>query len=430
MLLLLLAATSASAEGRIDGFGGEKGPYSQSSVVVGTSSGRSLARVSDGNTPHAEARRLAKRPGVTFVKPNYLARISGAYDDWTPNDPGRGTTPGGWEQLQWNFAGKWGVDVLPAWRRLRELKRSGGRGAVIAVIDTGVAYENRGKYRRSPDLRGVRITSPYDFLGRDKHPNDSNGHGTHVASTIFERTDNGLAVTGLAYGAKMMPLRALNANGYGSEMTVARAIRYAAKRRADVINLSVEFDVRLSARDLPDIVSAMRFARERGSLVVAASGNQGSSRIAYPARSQYALAVGATTVNGCLAEYSDYGRGLNLVAPGGGVDTFDIDSSSSSTDVKNCSVLNRASPIYQMTFVSSPRRFLIPGNYQGTSMAAPHVSGIAALVVASGLLGTKPDPDTLQAHLEATARDLGAPGFDSHYGYGLVNAARALNVAP
>lgn len=445
---LLLAAQSAGAQGSVRGFDAPASSYSSSSLVVGfdadtsaevgtasiagagagevsTGGPRSaVVKVRKGESLRSAARRLADRPGVSYVKPNYIARISA--DDWVPNDPGRTTTPGGWQTTQWNFAGPFGVNALPAWRKLRELHRSGGRGAIVAVVDTGVAWENHGRYRRSPDLRGVKIKSPFDFLDRDRHPDDRNGHGTHVASTIFEQVDNGIATTGLAYGATLIPVRALNSRGLGDEVTVAKAIRYAADRKADVINLSVEFDVRLTASDLPTIISAMRYAKRKGSLVVAASGNQEASSVAYPARSGYALAVGATTANGCLAYYSDYGRGLDIVAPGGGTDTFDRDLTAGSTDITNCSPQNAGPPIYQMTFTTNVRQFWLPSIYQGTSMASPHVSATAALVVASGIIGANPTPAALQAHLEATATDLGAPGKDLHYGSGLVNAAAAV----
>ncbi|MBJ7458135.1 MAG: S8 family serine peptidase [Thermoleophilaceae bacterium] len=444
-----MTAQSAGAAGQIRGFDDPAGSYSASSVVVGfdaetsaTAGSAAIAAADAGavkpggprsavvkigrsESLASAARKLAAEPGVAWVKPNYLLRTS-AYEDWTPDDPGRGTTPGGWQSAQWNFVGQYGIDVLPAWRQLRSLKRSGGRGAIVAIIDTGVAFENYRGYRRSPDLRGVKVKGAYDFIDRDRHPEDRNGHGTHVASTVFEQTDNAVAVTGVAYGATMMPIRALNARGLGDEMTVSRAIRYAADRKADVINLSVEFDVQLSASDLPGIISAMRYARKRGSLVVAAAGNQEATRVAYPARSGYALSVGATTAGGCLADYSDYGQGLDLVAPGGGGDTFDLDTAVGSTDPKNCSVTNAALPIYQMTFVRSPRSFSLPSNYQGTSMASPHVSGVAALAVASGVIGDDPTPVALQQHLQNTATDLGAPGYDLHYGNGLLNAAAAV----
>lgn len=447
---MLVASQSASAAGQVRGFDDPASSYSSSSVIVGYDSDTSVSagaasiasadagavkpggprssvvKVGKGESLRSAAKKLAAEPGVRYVKPNYLARVTAVDPNWIPNDPGRGSTPGGWQSTQWNFVGKYGINVLPAWRKMRALSRSGGRKAVVAIIDTGVAYENRGRYKRSPDLRGVKVRGAYDFLDRDRHPEDRNGHGTHVASTVFEQTDNALAVTGIAYGATLMPIRALNARGLGDEATVARAIRYAAKRGADVINLSVEFDVQLSASDLPGIISAMRYARAKGSLVVAASGNQEANRVAYPARSGYAMSVGATTISGCLADYSDYGKGLDIVAPGGGGDTFDLDTRAGSTDLTNCRVTNPAATIFQMTFLRSPRKFSLPEIYQGTSMASPHVSGVAALVIASGIIGKNPKPVDVQARLEATARDLGAPGYDLHYGNGLVDAAAAV----
>lgn len=444
LVALLLASTAAAGEVR--GFDSAKSSYKSDSLVVGFESDTSaddgsaeiktagvgsvgiggprsaVVKVKRGTSLKSAARKLAKREGVKYVKPNYIARVS---DNFVPNDPGNGA-PGDWQKLQWNFVGPYGVNVLPAWSATRDLGVEGGKGAVVAIIDTGVAYENRGRFRRSPDLVNVSISSPYDFILRKRTANDRNGHGTHVASTIFESTNNGVAVTGLAYGATMMPIRALNSRGLGDEITVARAIRYAANRGAHIINLSVEFDVRLNARDLPAITAAMRYARIKGSLIVAASGNQQARRVAYPARSKYALAVGATTSNGCLAEYSDVGNGLDLVAPGGGADSTVIDARTGSSDRSNCRFSGTGQPIRQVTFGRDVKRFSLPNSYQGTSMAAPHVSGAAALLIASGKLGFDPTPAAIAARLQATATDLGFPGYDTRYGHGIVNAGNAI----
>ncbi|MFT4050042.1 MAG: S8 family serine peptidase [Solirubrobacterales bacterium] len=441
---------SAQAAGQLRSFDAPAGSYENDSLVVGfdrrtsaqagsasiaaagagtveTAGPRSaLVTVGSGGSLTMAAKKLAERPGVAWVKPNFRAHIA---DAWVPNDPGLGVVAGGWRSSQWNFAGRWGVNVLPAWQLLRDRKRSGGKGVKIAIVDTGVAYSNYGRYRVSPDLRGVKVESPHDFLDHDTHANDRNGHGTHVASTIFERTNNGLAMTGLAYNATLIPIRALDSQGYGDEVMVARAIRYAADRGADIINLSVEFDVKLSHGALPTIIAAMQYAREKGSLVVAAAGNQQSHRVAYPARSEYALAVGATTFSGCLADYSNYGKGLDLVAPGGGLDYTELDIRSGSTDLRRCKASHRPRAIYQMTFGKRLNHFYMPGFYEGTSMAAPHVSGTAALVIASGVIGADPTPDQLQARLEATATDLGYPGRDKRYGSGLVNAGRAVGAS-
>lgn len=392
--------------------------------TVGKAGPRSaVVRLRGNESLKSAAARISKRPGVRFVKPNYIARTS---DTFVPNDPGRDNVAGAWQQVQWNFSGTYGINVLPAWGRLRDLGVEGGRGAIVAVIDTGVAYENIGPFRRSPDLAGVRIRDAYDFVDNDRHANDRNGHGTHVASTISEQTNNSIGVTGAAYGATLMPLRALNSSGLGDEATVARAIRYAADHNADALNLSVEFDVRLGARDLPTIVSAMRYARKKGTLVIAAAGNQAARTVSYPARSNYALAVGATTIHGCIADYSDVGPGLDIVAPGGGADSGVLDVRKGSSDRTNCSFSGQPTPIYQMTFGRSLKRFGLPGGYEGTSMATPHVTATAALIVASGVLGPNPTPAAITRRLQATAKDLGFPGYDSRYGAGLVDAGNAL----
>jgi serine protease len=237
---------------------------------------------------------------------------------------------------------------------------------------------------------------------------------------IAERVNNGIGVTGIAYGAKIMPVRVLDADGLGDSATIAAGIRYAARRRVPVINLSLEFDASVPARQIPDVLSAIRYANYRGSLVVAASGNEALRAIAYPARAANVLSVGATTEHGCLADYSNGGPGLDLVAPGGGDDAVaagDPDCQPTGTPGRD---------IFQMTYVGgSVRRFGLPATYQGTSMSAPHVSAVAALIIASGVLGARPRARAIEARLEATARDLGPRGRDSRYGAGLVDAGKA-----
>jgi len=365
--------------------------------------------IEDGDSVRETVDELQDDPRVAYARPNYVARASA----FVPNDPGF--------TRQWNLFGPFGVNMPEAWDLAAARGAPGGDGAVVAVLDTGVAYQNWGRYRRAPDLR--RFARGYDFVDFDRHPNDQNGHGTHVSGTIAQSTNNGVGAAGLAYMAKIMPVRVLDADGAGDTFAISRGIRFAAKRRVDVINLSLEFDSSVRASQIPDIVSALRFARRRGVVVVAAAGNQADRIVAYPARARNVVGVAATTIRGCQADYSNGGTQVDLTAPGGGVDAANSDNP---YDASVCRPSERGPFIFQQTFTSSVRRFGLPRGYEGTSMAAPHVSGAAALVMATQRLGRIPAPAAVEKLLESTARDLGPAGFDNRYGHGLLDVAAAL----
>lgn len=371
----------------------------------------------DGESVAETVAELESDPAVAYAVPNYIAHASGFF----PNDPG---LPGlGLLKTQWNFFGPAGVNAPDAWEIARSVGAPGARGVVVAVLDTGVAYTSRGRFRRAPDLYHSRFVRGYDFVANDRHPNDENGHGTHVTGTIAERTNNGLGVTGLAYGVKIMPLRVLDTEGAGDAAAIARAIRFAGRRGAHVINLSLEFDSSVTASQIPDIVSAVRYANRRGAVIVAAAGNQADPALAYPARTTHVISVGATTERFCQADYSNTGAGLDVAAPGGGSDAANSDNP---RDRENCRPGADGPDIIQQTFTRNVRTFGFPSGYQGSSMASPHVAAAAALIIATKRLGPKPTPAAIERRLEETARDLGPDGRDSRYGAGLIDAAAAL----
>lgn len=356
-------------------------------------------------------------PGVVWAVPDYAAHATGLT---IPNDPGPGPASGNWRLLQWNFDGPFGIDAPEAWSNASVSGVPAGSKVVVAVLDTGVAYANRGHFRRSPDFSPYTFVKGYDFISRTPYANDHNGHGTFVAGTIAEATNNHYGLTGLAYLARIMPVRVLDSAGEGDASVIAEGVRYAVNHGAKVINLSLEFSSDVGAADIPELIDAMRYAHRRRVLVVAAAGNEGSTTIPYPARAQQVIAVGATTEHGCLASYSNYGRGITLVAPGGGPDA-------SLSGDPNCHPEQPAGrDIFQMTFTgSSPRRFGFPGGYEGTSMATPHVAAAAALVIASGVLGRNPSPARVTGRLTATARRLGDSQDQALYGAGLLDAGAA-----
>ncbi len=348
------------------------------------------------------------------------APSSAAAKEPFPNDPGLAKVPGGWSQLQWNFVGTYGVQAPGAWSNLIADHAPGGRGVIVAVLDTGVAYANRRHFRISPDFYRYQFVKGYDFIAHNTHPNDRNGHGTDVAGTLAEATNNGVGLTGLAYGVRIMPVRVLNSEGNGDASTIAKGVRFAVNHGARVINLSLEFPGGITASDIPELISALRYANRHGVVVVAAAGNEAQAAAAYPARAPNVIAVGATTEHGCLASYTNYGTDVTLVAPGGGPDA-------NLPEDPNCNPsLPPGRDVFQVTFLgTSPRHFGIPGGYEGTSMATPHVAATAALIIASRVLGRHPTPAQIKARLIATATPLGGPS-DSHlYGAGLLNAAAA-----
>jgi serine protease len=391
-----------------------------------------LLRLASGVSVQAALTALHGQRDVVWATPDYKAHAAGVF---IPNDPGPATpgdvpggapegapegAPGGWEQLQWNFSGTFGVEAPEAWANVGKDSAIGGRGVIVAVLDTGVAYANRGRYRRSPDFGKYQFVEGYDFVNHSPYPNDLNGHGTFVAGTIAEETNNGFGLTGLAYGARIMPVRVLNGEGEGYASTIAEGVMFAVRHGAKVINLSLEFSSDVTAGDIPGLIDALRYAYSHRVVVVAAAGNEGHEAIAYPARGPHVIAVGATTEHGCLADYSNYGPGLALVAPGGGADA------SLPGDPYCRPELPSGKDVFQMTFTgSSPSRFGFPNGYEGTSMAAPHVAATAALIIASGVLGRKPTPAQITARLKATARKLGGPDDSDLYGAGLVDAAAA-----
>ncbi len=384
-----------------------------------------LLRLAAGVPVPVAITHLRRLHDVVWAVPDYIARtaeVAPLPPPLVPNDPGFAGMPGDWRLVQWNFVGPFGVNAPQAWGNLLADGAPGGagRGVVVAVLDTGIAYANRGPFRRSPDFTASQFVAGYDFVAHSPYANDRNGHGTQVAGTIAEATGNHYGLTGLAYGVRLMPVRVLNAEGEGDASVISQGIRFAVSHGARVINLSLEFSSDVTAGDIPELLEALHYAYRHDVVVVAASGNEGTRAIAYPARARRVISVGATTEHGCLASYSNDGSGLTLVAPGGGPDA-DLPGD------PNCRPEEPAgNDIYQETFTgASPRRFGFPSGYEGTSMATPHVSATVALIIASRVLGAHPTPAQILTRLRATARPLGGPKDRLLYGAGLVDAGAA-----
>ncbi|HXR30964.1 MAG TPA: S8 family serine peptidase [Solirubrobacterales bacterium] len=391
-------------------------------------------RLSKRVSVHEAAARLRHRPGVLYAVPNQIATASASATSprEIPNDPGPiggpPGPPGGWVAKQWNllpWAGEptpllpispGGIDAVGAWANLSAAGHPGAAGITVAVLDTGIAYRANGpRFRRSPDFSSNQFVKGYDFVDEDPLPLDENGHGTHVAGTIAEKTNNGIGLVGLAYRAKLMPVRVLDKQGRGEADDIARGIRFAVTHGAMVINMSFNFGCN---RRVPGVDEALRQAYRRGVVAVASIGNLGSEAcVSPPATSPHAVGVGGSTEGGCLGNYSLAGKDVDLIAPGGGA------------PIPGCLSTSTGS-ILQVTFKNgSTRRFGEPIDYAGTSMAAAHVAGVAAMVLASGTIDprakSKGKVGAVTQRLRHTARDLGLPA--ERQGAGLIDAAQATD---
>jgi len=379
------------------------------------------------------AARLSAQPEVEYAEPNYLH-----HPVKTPNDPG-------FDQHQWNLKL---IDLPRAW----DINPGATPDVKVAIIDSGLTEVTQSfqfptwngrdtqiisvPFRVNPEITASRIVDPVDFVFWDGPVLDMDGHGTHVASTVGEDTNNGVAEAGVAYNVGLMPLKicvgywevqfVLSANGYrgfappgvgGCDVaSEAEAIRYAADHGVQAINLSVGGE----SRSTP-VLDALKYAVGKGVFIAIAAGNSydEGNPVEYPAGYAAdingAMAVAAVGRSNLHAYYSSSGSHIEIAAPGGDVHDGGVDG------------LVWQSTIYLPD--SDPETVLAPrfDRYaetpeQGTSMASPHVAGVAALLYSQGVH----DAAAVEALIKATAQDLGTAGRDDLYGYGLIQPRRAL----
>ncbi|MGB5969656.1 MAG: S8 family peptidase [Spirulinaceae cyanobacterium] len=303
-----------------------------------------------------------------YIEPNYIYGINALA---APNDPKYGE--------QWNMRS---INVEQAWEETK------GAGITVAVIDTGVS--------QIQDLEQTKFVPGYDFVNDKVEAGDDNGHGTHVAGTIAQSTNNNYGVVGIAHEANIMPLKVLAAQGGGTIADIAEAIRFAADNDADVINMS------LGGGGASHVLEeAIDYAYSKDVVIIAAAGNAGQNSSSYPARYPKVISVSAVDAVGEKAPYSNYGAGVDISAPGG----------------------SEKGKIVQETVNPSDGQAVFVG-FQGTSMAAPHVAGVAALVKASGI----EKPEEVREVLLESVRKVEEDPLN-HFGAGQLDAAEAVKLA-
>lgn len=302
---------------------------------------------------------------VEYIEPNYIY-----HSLEVPNDPAY--------TQQWNLRS---INIEQAWDETK------GEGVTIAVIDTGVT--------KVPDFDQTEFVEGYDFVNNKVDAQDDVGHGTHVAGTIAQSTNNNYGVAGIAYQAKIMPLKVLGVNG-GTVADIAEAIRFAADNKADVINMSLG-----GGGDSQLMQDAIKYAHDKGVVIIAAAGNENRNSASFPARYPQVISVSATDSIGEKAPYSNFGAGVDISAPGG----------------------SETGKIIQETITGENKQPTFVG-FQGTSMAAPHVAGVAALIKSTGIK----NPDEVRDILVKSARKIEKDPLN-HYGAGQLDAAQGVKLA-
>jgi serine protease len=311
------------------------------------------------------------------------------------------------------YALQWHLKTIGA-ERMWDIQK-GDPSAAVAVLDTGVAYEDFGPYRKAPDFGGTVFLPGYNIFTKDAHANDDNFHGTHVASIIAEATDNATGAAGIAYRTAIMPVKVLDASGFGANSGVAEGIDYVVNFRQGGVNPVKVINLSLGgSSNTQTVQEAIRRAVDAGITVVASAGNDNIGVVDYPAAYPEVIAVGAVDARKVKAPYSNFGADLDLVAPGGDIRRDDNGD-------------GRPDGILQQTFDPATAQLGRYDNFAyffvvGTSQAAPQVSALAALLARQGVK----DPKAIQALMQKTAEDLGTPGRDDQFGWGLIRPSEAL----